>query len=227
MNRHYYAIILAGGQGLRMGHDIPKQFIEIEGKPILRHTIERFMESFDEIEIIVVLPSGEKEYWKEYCNRTGFLQRYIMPSGGITRFHSVQNALKYVPGGAIVAIHDGVRPFVTSDFLRSMFEKMGACKALVPVIPPVESLREIGPDGISTAVDRSRYRLVQTPQIFHSELVKEAYSQPYNPLFTDDASVVEYLGHRVSLCEGLSSNIKITTPEDLAVAKAIFREEKR
>jgi 2-C-methyl-D-erythritol 4-phosphate cytidylyltransferase len=108
-----------------------------------------------------------------------------------------------------------------------MFEKMEECNALVPVIPPVESLREIGPDGTSTAVDRSRYRLVQTPQIFYSELVKEAYSQPYNPLFTDDASVVEYLGHKVSICEGLSSNIKITTPEDLAVAKAIFRGEKR
>jgi 2-C-methyl-D-erythritol 4-phosphate cytidylyltransferase len=227
MNRRYYAVILAGGQGLRMGYDIPKQFIEIEGKPILRHTIERFMESFDDIDIIVVLPSGEKEYWKEYCNRTGFLKRYIMPSGGITRFHSVQNALKYVPNGAIVAIHDGVRPFVTSDFIRSMFEKMEECNALVPVIPPVESLREIGPDGTSTAVDRSRYRLVQTPQIFYSELVKEAYSQPYNPLFTDDASVVEYLGHKVSICEGLSSNIKITTPEDLAVANAIFRGEKR
>ena len=149
-----------------------------------------------------------------------------MPSGGITRFHSVQNAL-ICANGAIVAIHDGVRPFVTSDFIRSMFEKMEECNALVPVIPPVESLREIGPDGTSTAVDRSRYRLVQTPQIFYSELVKEAYSQPYNPLFTDDASVVEYLGHKVSICEGLSSNIKITTPEDLAVAKAIFRGEKR
>ena len=122
------------------------------------------MESFDDIDIIVVLPSGEKEYWKEYCNRTGFLKRYIMPSGGITRFHSVQNALKYVPNGAIVAIHDGVRPFVTSDFIRSMFEKMEECNALVPVIPPVESLREIGPDGTSTAVDRSvivLYRLLR------------------------------------------------------------------
>lgn len=227
MKRRYYAIILAGGQGLRMGYDIPKQFIEIEGKPILRHTIERFRESFDEIEIIVVLPSGEKEYWKEYCKRTGFLDRYVMPSGGITRFHSVQNALKYVPDGAIVAVHDGVRPFVTRDFLRSMFKKMEECKALVPVTLPVESLREIGPDGTSTAVDRSRYRLVQTPQIFHSELLKEAYSQPYNPLFTDDASVVEYMGHRVSLCEGLSSNIKITTPEDLALAEAILRETRR
>jgi len=226
MNRRYYAIILAGGLGSRMGYDIPKQFIEIEGKPILRHTIERFMESFDDINIIVVLPSGEKEYWKEYCNRTGFLGRYIMPSGGITRFHSVQNALKYVPDGVIVAVHDGVRPFVTSDFLRSIFEKMEECEALVPVIPPVESLREIGPEGTSTAVDRSHYRLVQTPQMFHSELLKEAYSQPYNPLFTDDASVVEYLGHKVSLCEGLSSNIKITTPEDLAVAQAIFREKR-
>ena len=226
MNRRYYAIILAGGLGSRMGYDIPKQFIEIEGKPILRHTIERFMESFDDINIIVVLPSGEKEYWKEYCNRTGFLGRYIMTSGGITRFHSVQNALKYVPDGVIVAVHDGVRPFVTSDFIRSMFEKMKECEALVPVIQPVESLREIGSEGTSTAVDRSRYRLVQTPQMFYSELLKEAYSQPYNPLFTDDASVVEYLGHKVSLCEGLSSNIKITTPEDLAVAQAIFREKR-
>jgi len=104
---------------------------------------------------------------------------------------------------------------------------MEECKALVPVTLPVESLREIGPDGTSTAVDRSRYRLVQTPQIFHSELLKEAYSQPYNPLFTDDASVVEYMGHRVSLCEGLSSNIKITTPEDLALAEAILRETRR
>ncbi len=210
-----FAIILAGGSGHRMGGDIPKQFIEIEGKPILRHTIEKFQSICEDIEIIVVMNSEFRDAWKRYCQESGFIERYIMPSGGITRFHSVQNALKYVEDGAIVAVHDGVRPFVTTEFLKSMFERAESCDALVPVIPVKESLRMVETDGGSKSVDRKGFVLVQTPQMFKSELLKAAYNAPYSPLFTDDASVVEAAGIKVTLCDGLEGNIKITVPSDL------------
>lgn len=216
MERKIFAIILAGGSGSRMGSELPKQFIEIEGKPILRHTIEAFQSLPLKVEIIVVLPSNQKSFWKNYCKETGFLTKYILPSGGITRFHSVQNALKYVPDGALVMIHDGVRPFVTQDFLMSLIEKGKDYEAVVPVRPSIESLRRVEGDD-SFAIDRSYYVSVQTPQVFHSEVINKAYSQSYNPSFTDDASVVEAAGYKITLCEGLRQNIKITTPEDLEV----------
>lgn len=223
-DKKLYAVILAGGHGTRMGSKTPKQFLEIEGKPILRYTIEQFLSLGLPIEIIVVLPSESKEYWKQYCRQNAFLSRYIMPSSGITRFHSVQNALKYVPEGAIVAVHDGVRPFVSKEFLLSLFREAEKCEAVVPVIAPVESVREIDrATSESHPVNRDNYVLVQTPQVFHSELLLKAYSQPFSPLFTDDASVVEAMGYKVKLCQGSRANIKITTPEDLALAQAIFR----
>ena len=217
MNRKKTALIVAGGTGTRMGAEIPKQFLEIGGKPILHHTIERFLEYDPKMAIVVVLPSGSREWWREYTERTGFLERYAMPSGGITRFHSVQNALKYVPDGSIVAVHDGVRPCITVEFLASLFEAARGCDALVPVLPEEESLRELSDDG-SRAVDRRRFVRVQTPQIFPAEVLKEAYKQAYSPTFTDDASVVEAAGYVVKLTDGLKGNIKITTPFDLTVS---------
>ena len=216
MERKVFAVILAGGSGSRMGSDLPKQFIEIDGKPILRHTIEAFQSLPIPVEIIVVLPSTQKSYWKNYCKETGFLTKYILPTGGITRFHSVQNALKYVPDGALVMVHDGVRPFITTDFLMSLIEKGREFEAVVPVRPCIESLRRVEGDE-SCAIDRSGYVSVQTPQVFHSEVINKAYSQSYNPSFTDDASVVEAAGYKITLCDGLRQNIKITTPEDLEV----------
>ncbi|MDD2292768.1 MAG: 2-C-methyl-D-erythritol 4-phosphate cytidylyltransferase [Bacteroidales bacterium] len=224
MDKKFYTIILAGGRGERMGAKIPKQFIEIEGKPILRHTIERFLSLDADMEIIVVLPENEKEKWIAYCEESGFLQRYIIVSGGITRFHSVQNALKYVPKGTIVAVHDGVRPCLDKEFLRGLYKQTADAQALIPVLSPVESVREIEPDGTSIPVDRSKYVLVQTPQLFHSEVLLDAYSQAYSPKFTDDASVVEAAGYKVKLCDGSRGNIKITTPADLIAAGAILRQ---
>jgi 2-C-methyl-D-erythritol 4-phosphate cytidylyltransferase len=227
MEKKVYAVILAGGHGQRMGASVPKQFLPLDGKPILRHTVEKFLSLGREVEIITVIPSDGREYWKRYCEESGFLQRYIMPTGGITRFHSVQNALKYVPDGAVVAVHDGVRPFVEPDFLNTLIDEAEQNDAVIPVIPPVESVRTLETDGSSFAVDRSRYVLVQTPQVFKSEILKKAYAQPYSPAFTDDASVVEAAGFKVKLVPGSRNNIKLTTPEDLSLAEAICRISKK
>ena len=223
MERKKYAVIMAGGEGSRMGAAVPKQFLELGGKPILRLTVERFLEYDPSIGLVIVLPASGKETWKEYCASTGFLERYSMATGGITRFHSVQNALKYVPDGALVAIHDGVRPFVTKEFLAGMFDAAQRCEAVIPVVPVVDSLREVEFSGESFQIDRSRIVAVQTPQIFRSEILKSAYKQAYSTSFTDDASVVEAAGFRVTLIEGLRGNFKITTPEDYEIASALCR----
>jgi 2-C-methyl-D-erythritol 4-phosphate cytidylyltransferase len=216
--RKKYAIIVAAGSGSRMGGDIPKQFISVGGKPLLRHTIEKFLSLSFPVGIIVVVNQEKKEWWKKYCQDYGFLDRYAIPSGGITRFHSVQNALQYLPDDSVVAVHDGVRPFVTTEFLETMFaagEEMGNA---IPALAPVETVREVsGPD--SYILKRDDIRLIQTPQVFRSEVIKAAYKLPYDPAFTDDASVAEAAGFRINLVEGLRYNIKITTPEDLEIAK--------
>ena len=223
MERKKYAVIMAGGEGLRMGAAVPKQFLELGGKPILRLTVERFLEYDPKIGLVIVLPASGKEMWKEYCSASGFLERYTMATGGITRFHSVQNALKYVPDGALVAVHDGVRPFVTKEFLGRMFDAAQRCEAAIPVVPVVDSLRERESSGESFPLDRSKVVAVQTPQVFRSEILKSAYKQAYSTSFTDDASVVEAAGFRVTLCEGLRGNFKITTPEDFEIASALSR----
>lgn len=222
MDRQKYVIVTAGGSGTRMHSDVPKQFLEIGGKPILRRTIERFLEYDPQIRVIVTLPSASKEMWKDYCASTGFIERYTIATGGITRFHSVRNALGYVPDGALVAVHDGVRPFVTKEFLSGIFEAASRCEGVIPVIPAVDSMRETGRDGLSLSVDRSRFVMVQTPQIFRSEMLRKAYSQAYSTSFTDDASVFEAAGFKVSVYDGLRMNIKITTPDDLLIAEAML-----
>ena len=216
--RKKYAIIVAAGSGTRMGSDIPKQFITVGGKPILHHTIERFLSLSFPVGIIVVVNQEKKDYWKRYCAETGFLERYAIPSGGITRFHSVANALQYLPDDSVVAIHDGVRPFVTADFLEEMFRQGEELGNAVPAVAPVETVREVS--GLESYVlKRDDIRLVQTPQVFRSEVIKAAYKLPYDPKFTDDASVVEAAGYRINLVDGLRYNIKITTPEDLEIAR--------
>lgn len=203
-----------------MGADKPKQFLEIDGKPILRRTMERFLDFDPKANLILVLPSAYKEYWKEYCEQSGFRCKFSMVSGGITRFHSVQNALKLVPDGAVVAVHDGVRPFVSTAFLQRMFDAAADAPAVIPALPAVESMRRLDDEGSHT-VDRSRYVTVQTPQVFRSEVLKAAYKKAYSPSFTDDASVVEAAGFSISLVEGERSNIKITTPGDIRLAEAL------
>ncbi len=221
MNRKKYVIVPAGGKGVRMGSELPKQFLEIGGKPILRLSVEKFIQAVEDVEIILVLPSSYKQYWKDYNRGCGFLDRYIVADGGITRFHSVQNALRYVKDDSIVAIHDAVRPIVGVDLIRRLYEEAENFPAVIPVMSVVDSLRELAGTS-SLPVDRSRFVYVQTPQVFHSDLLKAAYSQAYSKSFTDDASVVEAYGCDIKLVPGERTNIKITTMEDLLLASSLL-----
>ena len=223
MSSKKYVVIPAGGRGVRLGSELPKQFLEINGKPVLRHTIEKFLSAFgDDISVIIVLPQDMKAYWQKYCASNCFIERYILARGGITRFHSVQNALRYVKGDSIVAVHDGVRPLVSAGMIKRLFEEAETCPAVVPALPIVESLREISENGSSVSVDRSRFVAVQTPQVFQSDVLKTAYAQAYSQSFTDDATVVQACGYPVRLVTGERTNIKITTREDLESAALLL-----
>lgn len=228
MERKKYLIVTAGGMGTRMGSALPKQFLQLDGVPILRLTLERFMAAEPELRILTVLPEGHVSYWRQYCLEAGFVCPQRLVKGGFTRFHSVKNALAYVPDGALVAIQDGVRPLMSVGKIREMFAEARQVPALVPVVPVTDTLKvlEKRPDGTLAATgesaDRSRLFGAQTPQIFHSELIKAAYTQGFNTAFTDDASVAEAYKIPLSFIEGERFNLKITTPEDLLLAKAIM-----
>ena len=217
-----YIIIVAGGKGLRMGSDIPKQFLPIGGKPVLMRTIERFREYAEDLQIILVLPKTQQDYWHELCQKYDFKVKYWLADGGETRFHSVQNGLSLVPDDAegVVGVHDGVRPFPSIDVIRNCYETAREKKAVIPVIPVVETVRHLQ-GNISETVPRDEYRLVQTPQCFDIQLLKAANKQAYNDSFTDDASVVEAFGFNITLVEGNRENIKITTPYDLNIAEML------
>ena len=218
-----YVIIVAGGKGLRMGGDIPKQFVPINGMPVLMRTIEAFYVYDPQINIILVLPSAHQAYWKGLCEEYHFSIPYQLANGGETRFHSVKNGLALIPStGGVVGVHDGVRPFVAQSVIKECYEQAAQLQAVVPVTEVVETVRYIREDGGSETVPRDRYKLVQTPQVFTVDLLKKAYAQEYIPLFTDDASVVEAFGHTVKTVPGNRENIKITTPFDLLVAKALL-----
>jgi 2-C-methyl-D-erythritol 4-phosphate cytidylyltransferase len=219
-----YVIIVAGGKGLRMGSDIPKQFLPIGGKPVLMRTLERFREYSTELQIILVLPENQQDYWLQLCQQYHFGVKYQLANGGQTRFHSVQNGLALVPDDAdgVVGVHDGVRPFPSIDVIKNCYEAARTAKAVIPVIPVVETVRHLEGEG-SVTVPRGDYRLVQTPQTFDIQLLKAANRQPYHDGFTDDASVVESYGHSITLVEGNRENIKITTPYDIVVAEALCR----
>lgn len=218
-----YAIIVAGGKGLRMGSDIPKQFLPIGGKPVLMRTLERFREYDAALQIILVLPEAQQAYWHQLCEEYHFDVEYTLANGGQTRFHSVQNGLAKVPDDAIgvVGVHDGVRPFPSVEVIRNCYDTARTAKAVIPVIPVVETVRQIFCNGLTRTVPRDEYRLVQTPQTFDIQLLKAANRQPYNDGFTDDASVVESYGHAITLVEGNRENIKITTPYDLKIAEVL------
>ena len=219
-----YVIIVAGGKGLRMGSDIPKQFLPIGGKPVLMRTLERFREYSTELQIILVLPENQQDYWLQLCQQYHFEVKYQLANGGQTRFHSVQNGLALVPDDTdgVVGVHDGVRPFPSIDVIQNCYEAARTAKAVIPVIPVVETVRHLEAEG-SVTVPRGDYRLVQTPQTFDIQLLKAANRQPYHDGFTDDASVVESYGHSITLVEGNRENIKITTPYDIVVAEALCR----
>ena len=214
-------IIVAGGKGLRMGIDLPKQFIPIGGKPILMHTREAFYNYDPDINIILVLPSTHQVYWKELCYEYAFSIPYRIAYGGETRFHSVKNGLLHVNMGT-VAVHDGARPFVSKELISRCFNEAKKHKAVIPVINPTDSLREMIDKNRSKIIDRSKIRSVQTPQVFDADLLKEAYLHEYNDTFTDDASVVEAMGVNIHLVEGEITNIKVTTPLDLKIAELIL-----
>jgi 2-C-methyl-D-erythritol 4-phosphate cytidylyltransferase len=218
-----YIIIVAGGKGLRMGTDIPKQFLPIGGKPVLMRTLERFREYSAELQIILVLPEAQQEYWHQLCEEYHFDVKYTLANGGQTRFHSVQNGLAKVPDDAqgVVGVHDGVRPFPSIEVIKNCYETARTKKAVIPVIPVVETVRHLEGEK-SVTVPRGDYRLVQTPQTFDIQLLKAANRQPYNDGFTDDASVVESYGYEITLVEGNRENIKITTPYDLKIAEVLI-----
>lgn len=216
-----YAIIVAGGIGKRMGAEIPKQFLEVAGRPVLMHTIERFKSFSDEMEIITVLPENQIRYWLEVQEKYSFKIIQTLVKGGDTRFHSVRNGLEFVDGPGLVAVHDGVRPNVSNETIKRCFEIAGKSGNAIPVVTPADSLRLIQEDG-SMILDRLKVRQIQTPQVFDADLIKAAYRNEYSPEFTDDASVVERTGARINLVEGNRENIKITNPEDLLIANAFL-----
>ena len=223
MKEQVYAVIVAGGKGLRMGGEKPKQFQDLKGRPVLMHTLERFREALPEGKLILVLPEWWVTMWRDLCRQHAFSVDHELVKGGDTRFHSVKNGLDAIRGEeGVVAVHDGVRPFVSVDVIRECVKRAlgGAC--VVPVIAPVESVRLRQDDaGRTQSVDRRLCLLVQTPQVFPLNRLRQAYSQPYQSLFTDDASVVEADGGQVEVVEGNRENIKLTTPFDWAMAQLL------
>ena len=224
MDRKFYAVIVAAGSGVRLGSSVPKQFLDLGGRPVLRRTMERFLEAVPDVRLVVVLPRDWEDYWKQQCIESNFNVPQILSRGGITRFHSVQAALAKVPDGAIVAVHDGVRPLVSPALIRRMVEMMEEKRALIPVIPVADTLKILSREGEELvavegrSIDRSEAYAAQTPQMFRSEDLKAAYTQAFDPSFTDDASVAARYGIPLSFVEGERYNLKITTVQDLEAA---------
>lgn len=217
-------IIVAGGKGLRMGNDLPKQFIPIGGKPVLMHTIDAFYRFNQDINIILVLPVSHQDYWKSLCEEYNFSIEHTIANGGETRFHSVKNGLALVADG-LVGVQDGVRPFGSVEMIKRCFDAAREFPAVIPVIDSTDSLREVVDEDKSRIVDRSKIRLVQTPQVFDVYVLKKAYQTDFKETFTDDASVVEAMGVNVHLVKGEVTNIKITTPLDLKIGELIIRDK--
>jgi 2-C-methyl-D-erythritol 4-phosphate cytidylyltransferase len=219
-----YVIIVAAGSGKRMGAAIPKQFLQLAGKPILLHTMEKFLKHNPNIGIVLVLNAEYVAFWQELCHTLNIQIKHEIVCGGKERFHSVKNGLDAITEeDAIVAIHDAVRPLVSLKTIENCF--LIACEkgAAVPVLHLTDSLRITSNEG-SAPVDRGKYRMVQTPQCFQINLLRQAYEQPFNDSFTDDASVVEAFGEHIHLLEGNREIIKITDPVDLRMAEAMLMD---
>ena len=221
MKLQEYAIVVAGGKGTRIKSLVPKQFIELSGLPILMHTLSAFREYSSEIRIVLVLPQDDEERWKSLCTKHQFDVPLTIVHGGETRFQSVKNGLALVPDNSLVAIHDGVRPLVSSDIIGASFRLAAVHGTAVTAVRLKDSIRITDQDN-TKAVDRSKFRLIQTPQTFKSELIKKAYQTKEEVSMTDDASVAEHAGHLISLFEGSYENIKVTTGDDLVVAEALL-----
>lgn len=218
-----YIIIVAGGKGLRMGSDVPKQFLPVKGMPVLMRTISRFHECNPSMQIILVLPHHQQQYWHDLCSQYAFGIAHTVVDGGDTRFASSRNGLAAIPDDATgaVGIHDGVRPFVAAEVISRCYDAARTHGAAIPVMPVTDTLRYIDSATTGHNVLRTDYRIVQTPQVFDIALLKRAFTQPFREEFTDDASVVEAMGCSVEMVEGNRENIKITTPFDLKIAETL------
>jgi len=225
MHSQEYALIVAGGKGTRIKSKLPKQFLELNGLPILMHTINAFFRYSESIIVVLVLPEDDLENWSILCKKYNFTKPLILQKGGDTRFLSVKNGLEKIEGDGLVAIHDGVRPLVSEGIIGASFRLASVHQSAVAAVRLKESIRMTDQDN-TKAMDRSRFRLIQTPQTFQVQLIKQAYKIKDDPSLTDDASVAERAGHTISLFEGSYENIKITTPEDLIVAEALMKNLK-
>ncbi|MFH1319958.1 MAG: 2-C-methyl-D-erythritol 4-phosphate cytidylyltransferase [Bacteroidota bacterium] len=243
-----YVIIAAGGSGSRMScHPVypenwsgdrniltPKQFLELAGKPILMHTLNAFCQSNLNIKIILVLPQNQITTWEELCNKYKFSLNHTIIHGGKTRFHSVKNGLSLIEEDSLIAVHDGVRPLISVNLINKVFESAEKLGNAIPVIPVNESIRNIK-GAQNTAINRNDYRIIQTPQCFRADVIKNAFKKAWHgskpchasELYTDEASVVEAAGEKIHLIEGESRNIKITTPEDILIAEALMSPLKK
>ncbi|OIN60093.1 2-C-methyl-D-erythritol 4-phosphate cytidylyltransferase [Arsenicibacter rosenii] len=218
-----FCIIVAGGSGSRMKSDVPKQFLLLNGKPILQHTIERFLAYSPNLRIILVLPARDMNRWTELCDQHNFYPPIQTVIGGASRFQSVRNGLKKISAKeGLVAVHDGVRPMITTDVIGAGFDTAAEQGSAVTCVAVKDSVRVVEPDGTSKAVDRSQYRLMQTPQTFRLSDFRQAFTVEEQPFFTDCASVMEFAGYAITLVEGTYENIKITTPEDLHWAESVL-----
>jgi 2-C-methyl-D-erythritol 4-phosphate cytidylyltransferase len=219
-----YAVIVAGGVGKRMGEDVPKQFLFIGGRPILMHTMDAFIRYDKEIQIILVLPEEQVRYWQELCKECDFRINHIVRYGGETRFHSVKNGLKGIKPeeDSLIAVHDGVRPFVSKETLDRCFKTAREKGNAIPVVDINESVRMIEEIG-NKSINREQLKTIQTPQVFQAKRLLDAYNIIYDESFTDSASVLERTGERIHMVKGDIENIKITTPFDLKVAEAILK----
>lgn len=225
MKNKEYAVIVAGGKGTRMGSSLPKQFLTIDGLPILMHTINAFYNYSPDIRIIVVLPQEDFQTWMSLCQQFNFSKSVVLQAGGSTRFQSVKLGLSKISGDGIVAIHDGVRPLVAPGVIARSFQVATEERSAIAAVSLKESIRLVENNG-TKALDRALFRLIQTPQTFDVALIQAAYKQEEDLRLTDDASVAERAGHQVTLIEGAYENIKVTTPEDLVFAEAFLRSQK-
>jgi 2-C-methyl-D-erythritol 4-phosphate cytidylyltransferase len=217
-----FVVIVAGGSGNRMGTEIPKQFLELCGKPVLMHTLQVFHDFDPDSRLILVLPTAQQEFWSGLCLKHQFSLFHEVVSGGATRFDSVKNGLSLIDELGIVFIHDGVRPLVSNETLRRCLETAEKSGNAIPVLPVNESLRKLD-GGQNISVDRSQFFSVQTPQTFRSQQILDAFKQEFDPAFTDDASVAEKAGFSINMVEGNRENIKLTTPSDLIIAEALLK----
>ena len=220
-----YAVIVAGGSGLRMGTTLPKQFLPLRGKPVLWHSLNTFLQAWPDLKIILVLPPNHLQTGQQIVQTTSDPARITITLGGDTRFHSVKNGLDQIHEQGVVFVHDAVRCLLTTNLIHRCYNKTLEKGNAIPAVQPIDTLRIETAEG-SQWIDRQKVHIIQTPQTFYTDIIKKAFEQAYDPSFTDEASVVEKLGVTIQLIEGESTNIKITRPLDILLAEQILEENK-